>query len=323
MKSVPKTANHKAAAWHAAFVIACAMIALADTPSNQPIGVPPTPQAAASATPDPYAIFVGAMRAMRTAQAQPTPSYLAYKLEVDTHNLQINPERYQGRTGYALTIDHANHHYTYQVWYRAKDATSLSQDLTTHEAVPLTLFAPAPVTLDESSSPSPRPAAAPASSASPTPTQSPNTGVSPAPGLAAPPSLGTLSVSASRYYRITFVAVEPMNDSPTYHLHLVALANASEHPLTDLWVDTSTNLIRKASAAFTYRAVAAGAGGQGNANFTQVDKSWMVTSFDGAVKGYALVWHANVAIAIRAYDIMPFAYLPDSYFTTPSPRASR
>jgi hypothetical protein len=299
------------------------MVALAGTPNAQPVDMPTVLATAPTTTPDPYAIFVTAMRAMRAAHTQPTPSYLAYKLDVDTHNLQINPGRYQGKSGYVVTIDHANHHYAYQVWYRARDGTSLSQDLTTHEAVSDTLFEPAPVALDEVSSPSPKPVVAVASTASPKSTQSPNAGVSPAPGFAAPPSLGTLSVSASRYYRITFVALEPIDESPTYHVHLVALADATQHPLTDLWVDTSTYLIRKASAAFTFRAVAAGAGGQGSANFARVDKSWMVTSFDGAVKGYALVWHANVAIAIRAYDIMPLAYLPDSYFSTPSPRASR
>lgn len=311
--------GQKAAALYAAFVMVCATVALADAPNPRPTLAPSPPEPTTSATPDPYAVFVTAMRAMRAAHAVATPLYLAYKLDVDTHNLLIKPEGHGAGSGYVATLDHANHHYAYQVWYRTKDNSALSQDLSTHEAVSDALFEPAPVALDESASPSPKAVATTAGVPSPTATPTPNANMTAAPGFVAPPSLGTLSVGASRYYRITYVGMEPLTGSSTYHLHLVALASPNEHPLTDLWVDTSTYLIRKASAAFALRAVAVGGGGEGSANFEQVDKSWMVTSFDGAAKGYALVWHANVAVSIRAYDIMPLAFLPDDYFATPAP----
>jgi hypothetical protein len=295
----------------------CAAVALADTPRPQATAVPAVAEQAASSTPEPNAIFVAAMRAMRSAHALATPSYLAYKLDVDTHNLQIKSEEGKMGSGYVVTLDHANHHYAYQVWYRARDSKALSQDLATHEAVADALFEPAPVALDESPSPSPK-ATTTVGAPSATATPMPNADMTAAPGLVAPPSLGTLSVGASRYYRITFVGVEPVTGFPTYHIHLVALSDANQHPLTDLWVDTSTYLIRKASAAFSLHAVALGGGGEGSANFEQVDRSWMVTSFDGAAKGYALAWHANVAVSMRAHDIMPLASLPDGYFATPT-----
>ncbi len=244
---------------------------------------------------------------MRAARALPTPPYMAYKLALDTRNIRLTPVQSSEGSSFDATLDHADHHYLYQVWYRAKDSAALSQDLVTHQTVAETIFAPAPIDMTETvSSPTPAPSAAATST----------------PNMASPPSLGTLNVAASRFYRITYIGMEPIADTPAVHLHLVALTDANHHPLTDLWIDPQTFLIRKASVAVTLRAVAAGGGGQGDALFNPVDRSWMITAFDFTAKGYALVWHANIGVVAKAYDILPLWTLPDSYFTTPSPKGS-
>lgn len=290
-----------------AFVIASAAASFADPASSG------TPQASAS-PPDPYEIYAASIKAMRVAQAVGKPAYSAYQLSMNTHNLEIFGERNaktSNRSDLNIKLVHANHHYDYQAWYRTRGDRGLSQDLTTHEMFNEAFFNPEPVSMDEDSSgASPTP-----SVASPTP--------SPESQLGAPPSLGKLSIFGNRYYRITLVGLETVEGGPAYHLHLVAKGSDKDHPLTDLWVDPSTYLMRKAHAVYTFRAVAMGGGGQGDLTFGKVGKYWMATGFDFNVTMYALLWHANIGMDVHAHDIVLPASLPDAYFPgTPAPSSS-
>lgn len=266
----------------------------------------------ASSPPDPYKLWVESIKAMRAAARAGKPPYLTYKLSCDTHNLEIKPlEGRAGRTAFDVNLVHADHHYDYQVWYRTSDDRSLSQDAVTHEEINDSLFEPNAVVVDE---PSPRPSA----SASPSPSSS----ATPS-GLSAAPSLGTLSIYGSRDYDIDLIGLEMLDGNQAYHLHLRARHSDRDHPLTDVWVDPETKLMRKARASFSMRAVAFGGGGDGDITFGQIGKYWMMTGFDlhGAI--YALVWHASFSTDMRATDITLPQTLPDAYFpASPAPSSS-
>jgi len=65
------------------------------------------------------------------------------------------------------------------------------------------------------------------------------------------PVLGAVRVESVLYYRIASAEPETIDDAPTVHLTLRAIADAGSHPLTDLWIDPDSALVRRVRGAFT------------------------------------------------------------------------
>jgi hypothetical protein len=271
------------------------MAAPADSPT-------PTPELS------PVVIYHRAIAAMRTANAH-RPDYATYQLDYTGHNLVLTPKVTNGKTDWDLNLKHANDSHSYQVWYRSHDERALSQDLVTHAAYRgEALIAPTEADVLESSS-TPKPSVGP----SPTPSGPPDS-----PSGATTEVLGSVSVEASRYYDITLVDVENQKGSEVYHLHLHANKDVIDHPLTDLYVDTTTYLVRAAHAEVTLRGVVFAFGLSVDVAYEPVGAYWLLDNLRFHGNGYALFYHANMDCSMALHDYTVPASLPDSYFTVPA-----
>lgn len=235
------------------------------------------------------------------------PPYIVFDLSIDSHNLHWYPTVDDGVTSWDAKLVHANERSGYRIWYRAKDQKALVQDSATHVAYKgESPFVPETTDLSDVSGgkPSPRP----------TPSASPSPGADNG-STAAVKVIGAVTVNGNRYYAITLVGLEDHAGHPVYHLHLRAYRDAIDYPLTDLWVDTTDYRIWEAHGEVTIRAVAAAIGIGVTADFSPVDKYWLVSSIDFTMKGYLMMWHANTATSMRAHVIGTPARLPDAYFS--------
>jgi len=68
-----------------------------------------------------------------------------------------------------------------------------------------------------------------------------------------------------------------MNGTLTYHLHLVARSDPAGHPLTDLYVDQDTYLLRAVNVRLKNEAYVSGYSGTMRLEFGRVGKFWLVT----------------------------------------------
>jgi hypothetical protein len=264
---------------------------------------------AASPAPDPVSIYHRAIAAMQSADAH-RPAYVVYRLDYTGHNLVLSPETTNGKTDWNMDLHHANDSHAYQVWYRSDVDKALTQDRNTHyiyrgEA----LLAPVAANVLESASPSPSPSASPNPAAS---------GAPDTPGGATTEVLGSVSVEASRFYDITLVGVENENGTEVYHLHLHARKDIPDHPLTDLYVDTATYLVRAAHAEVTLRGVIFALGVAVDVAYEPVGAYWLLNDLHVHGNGYALFYHANMDCTMVLHDFTLPASLPDSYFTVPA-----
>jgi hypothetical protein len=65
------------------------------------------------------------------------------------------------------------------------------------------------------------------------------------------PVLGAVRVESVLYYRIAGAEPETIDGTPTEHLSLRAIADPGSHPLTDLWIEPGSALVRRVRGAFT------------------------------------------------------------------------
>lgn len=77
-------------------------------------------------------------------------------------------------------------------------------------------------------------------------------------------------------YRLTLAGIESVGREPAYHLRLAA-SDQNAHPLTDLYIDERSLLVRRAVAAFTDHTVATVTGVL-TFDFARTDGYWMVAS---------------------------------------------
>ena len=245
---------------------------------------------------------------MRAADAK-RPTYLIYQLDYTGHNLVVTPETTKGITDWNIDLHHADDRHAYQIWYRVSDERALTQDRVTHYAYRgealMSPFEGNPL----DSTPTPKPSAssspAPAAGASST-------------GGATTEVLGSVTVEASRYYDITLVGVENRSGSPVYHLHLHAKSDVPDHPLTDLYVDTATYLVRAAHAEVTLRGIIFALGVAVDVEYQPVGAYWLLDNLHLHGSGYALLYHANMDCTMALHDFLTPASLPDSYFPVPA-----
>jgi hypothetical protein len=290
--------------------IAFAMISalLAASPIESP-GVSAAPSPTPSAIPNAIAIYHRAIAAMKAADEY-RPAYAVYQLDYTGHNLVLTPETTNGKTAWNMDLHHANDSHAYQIWYRSHDDKALTQDRTTHyiyrgEA----LLAPVAANVLESASPSPRPSTSPSQAAS----SAPDT-----PGGATTEVLGSVSVEASQFYDITLVGIENNRGHEVFHLHLHAHKDIPEHPLTDLFIDTATYLVRAAHAEVTLRGVIFALGVAVDVAYEPVGAYWLLDDLHFHGNGYALFYHANMDCTMVLHDFILPTSLPDSYFAVPA-----
>lgn len=279
------------------------------------------PAVAPTATPNPTEIYIRAVHEMRALAARGNPPYLVFDLHMDSHNLHWYPQTDEsGSTDWDVKIVHANEIENYRVWYRSKDEAALIQDAATHVAYKgESPFAPEATDLSDVSGA--KPDASPSPVAAPSPRTSP-TSPSNQPAAAPASVLGAITVVGSRYYVITLVGIEEHAGHPVYHLHLRAIHDRYDYPLTDMWVDTSDYRVWAAHGELTLRAVAALLGVGVTVDFEPVDKYWLVSTIDLAMKGYVAFWHANTETSMQASIVSTPASLPATYFfakATPKP----
>ncbi len=252
---------------------------------------PPTSAMAAPApAPDANTIF---RQAAAVARANPEPPYAVY----DMHEIFIHH-------GKQFTYD-------YHVWYRTDDGKALMQNVAKdwrggheqHFGYPFPFAPDINFLLNQT----PPPAPAPPAIATPSPAAS---------GATSPPLIAVQAVTANRFYNLSFVGVEDYQGHPVYHLALAPLPSVSEkdHPLKDLWVDTSTFEVWKARAdASGTQGVLSGEIG-GTAEFEPVNGYWLLSHVTGYGKGHALIISdsGQYEYYFSGYDF-PIS-LPDWYF---------
>ncbi|HEY5095429.1 MAG TPA: hypothetical protein VII69_09960 [Candidatus Eremiobacteraceae bacterium] len=279
---------------------------LASTPA--PTVAAPAGSLTPAVEPSPVVIYHRAIAAMRSANAH-RPDYATYQLDYIGHNLVLTPKVTKGKTDWDMDLKHANDSHSYQVWYRSHDERALTQDLATHAAYRgEALIAPTEADVLENGS-TPKPSVGP----SPTPSGPPDS-----PAGATTEVLGSVSVEASRYYDITLVGVENLKGSEVYHLHLHANSDVIDHPLTDLYVDTTTYLVRAAHAEVTLRGVVFAFGLAIDVAYEPVGAYWLLDNLHFHGNGYALFYHANMECTMIMHDFTVPASLPESYFTVPA-----
>ena len=106
--------------------------------------------------------------------------------------------------------------------------------------------------------------------------------------------IARITTFSSRYYNVTNAGIVSMNGVPSYHLQMQARdGDESSHPLTDMYVDTKTHLVRAVVLGGGKRGFIMGGGGYGQFNFGGVGKYWLVTSINVSVAGHMLFLHQS------------------------------
>jgi hypothetical protein len=90
-------------------------------------------------------------------------------------------------------------------------------------------------------------------------------------------AIADLLAGSDTYYNATLVGIENLNGMSVYHFHLIARQDPAAHPLTDVFVDEQSYLVRRAVAAFTDNTVA-NVTGTMMLDFDRIGKFWMLTS---------------------------------------------
>jgi hypothetical protein len=104
-------------------------------------------------------------------------------------------------------------------------------------------------------------------------------------------ALADLLVPTGGNYTLSLVGIENVNGAPVYHIHVVA-QDAGAHPLTDVYVDQQTYLVRRAVAAFTDNSVT-NVTGLLTMNFDRVGSAWLLDS--GQVNATVHAFFQNVS----------------------------
>ncbi len=99
-------------------------------------------------------------------------------------------------------------------------------------------------------------------------------------------------VMSDKYYKVSGGGVESLGSAPVYHLQLSAREDKVAHPLTDLYVDPQSFLVRKAVAAFKNEAVISGDTGTITLDFGRIGGFWMVTSGEISARAHAFFTQA-------------------------------
>jgi hypothetical protein len=199
---------------------------------------------------------------------------------------------------------------TYDVWFRTSDGSALSQPVGVASATtcPDTLLAPAGGTVSSLGVPQ----------ASPSPEAAPTTG--PNDSQVGPPIIAAVHAESARYYQIELAGREQLAGHDVYHLKLRAYRDPDAHPLTDLYVDPQTFLVREARAEFSGHYVVANGRLVGVVDFDRVGAYWLVEREHFEFAANALLVHVRMTASIDGSNFATPAELTGISF--PAPKAA-
>ena len=284
------------------FVFASLAISLATATSAD---VTTTPQAASPLTPE--KIYLRAIHAMRE---MPEPAYVTFRETIVGRNFTLRCTN----DGASISLHHGDITAAYDVAFRTSDSSAVSRPVgvVSPSPCPFALLAPAGSAISSLGLPQP----SPSPSASAVPQTAP-----PAVGDTniGPPIIAALHVEGARYYHIDLVGREQLGTSDVYHLKLRAYREPNTHPLTDLYIDPETFLVREARADVATRFVIGSGRFAGILDFARVGTYWLVERERFDIAGNALFVHARMTATIEGSDFATPSELPGIIFPTPRP----
>jgi len=240
------------------------------------------------------------LRAMRAMRAQPQPNYVIFRADYWARNAAV---RCTADDGLDISLHHGDSFSAFRVWYRVADGRSVTVDPKTRARCDDGLIEPAGAQVEALGQGTPAPTATASS-----------TGRS-----SGPPLIGTVRVEAVHFYRVTLAGIETIDGHPAYHLELHAYRNPFDHPLTDLWVDTSSLLIRRLQAEVSVHLLIASARGSFVASFERSGPYWLLDNEHIEFAANATLVHVRSTINVRASE---FAFPTDLPGVFPSPKPS-
>lgn len=265
--------------------------------------VQPPAQNASPLTPE--KIYLRSVRAMKDA---PEPPFVTFRENVVGRNFTLQCTS----DAIVVNLHHGDVTATYDVWFRTSDGSALSQPVGVASAKPCsgTLLAPAGGAVSSLGVPQP----------SPSPGIVPTT--APADSHIGPPIIAAVHVEAARYYHIDLAGLEQLGANDVYHLKLRAYRDPDTHPLTDLYVDPKTFLVREARGEVSGHYVVASGKLAGIVDFDRVGAYWLVEHEHFDIAANALLVHARMTVAIDGSNFATPNELPGIVFPKPQPTAS-
>ena len=107
----------------------------------------------------------------------------------------------------------------------------------------------------------------------------------------------TVKAFISTHYQLDNAGVEQIAGKPTYHLKLTAKdGDTSTYPLTDMYVDQATHLVRRVVLGGGQRGFFQGGGGSGTFDFSNVGKYWLVTHISIEIGGHRLLFSKHASL---------------------------
>uniref|UniRef100_E6PJC9 Uncharacterized protein n=1 Tax=mine drainage metagenome TaxID=410659 RepID=E6PJC9_9ZZZZ len=239
-----------------------------------------------------YSMAISAMSHLRL------PPIITYDLVLTDHGLGLtvncNPNTHVFRWA-QVALTHAHYTKTFAVHYNSQSGlgTMFAGQHKFFECVPFPL-GPAirPLLRIGASRGTPIPA----------PTTSPeevNTNSKNAPPLDLLKTIAVATTFYSKYYHIHNTGVENVGGAPAYHLQLTARdGNESQHPLTDMYVDTSNFLVRSLILGGGQRGFIVGGGGYGRFDFGSIGDYWLVRRIRVEASGHILFIQKHGALTL-------------------------
>lgn len=267
-------------------------------------GPPTAPQDAAPLTPE--RIYLRSVRAMKDA---PQPAFITCRENVVGRNFTLRCTN----DGITALLHHGDVTAAYDVWFRTSDGSALSQPVGVARTTPCpsTLLAPAGSAISSLGVAQ----ASPSASSAPT--------AKPADSPIGPPIIGAVHVDSSRYYHIELVGLEQLGGNDVYHLKLTAYRDPDTHPLTELFVDRATFLVREARGEVSGHYVVASGRLAGVVDFDRVGMYWLAQHEHFDIAANAILIHARMTATIDGSNFATPNELPGIVFPTPQPAVSQ
>jgi hypothetical protein len=250
----------------------------------------------------PEKIYLRAIRAMKDA---PQPTFITFRENVAGRNVTLQCTS----DGMQVNLHHGDVTAVYDVWFRTSDGSAISQPLGVASAKPCpsALLAPAGDAISSLGVPQ----------ASPSPGTAPTTAA--ADSQIGPPIIAAVHVDGARYYHIDLAGREQLAGNDVYHLKLRAYRDPDTHPLTDLYVDPETFLVREARGEVSGHYFIASGRLAGVVDFDRVGVYWLVEHEHFDVAANALLVHARMTATIDGSNFATPNELPGIVFPTPQP----
>jgi hypothetical protein len=252
----------------------------------------------------PEKIYLRSVRAMKDA---PRPAFVTFRETVVGRNFALRCTK----DGLLVSLHHGDVKAAYDVWFRTSDGSALSEPVNAANAksCPGALLAPVGDALSSLgvSQPSPAPQAAPTTK--------------PAGSPFGPPIIGAVRVESARYYHIDLVGLEKLGANDVYHLKLRAYREPDAHPLTDLYVDIATFLVREARIEVSGHYVVASGRLSGVIDFDRVGAYWLAEREHFDIAANALLVHARMTATVEGSNFATPDELPGIAFPARPPNA--